>query len=102
MKKLTVIVLLIAGDLFHSDTVQSGAASAGAAETAGGGEAATGGAGTGAAASGPGPAGDASASETGPGDRLGGPPAGYANDPSVYRSPVTMGPGINVTDPRQC
>jgi hypothetical protein len=104
MRKLIVIMLATAGVAVAADTVfargggagggggagagaAAGAAAAGAAATSGDGAAA------GAGPGGPGAAGDDSAVETGPGDRLGGPAAGYANDPSLYRSPVTAWPG---------
>jgi hypothetical protein len=70
----------------------SGAA-AGAAGAAGAAAAGTAGAAGTGADSGSGAAGDSSAGETGPGDRLGGAAAGYANDPSVYRSPASAWPG---------
>ncbi len=103
MRKLIVTMLVTAGVAVSADAVLArGGGAGGAGGGAGAGAAAGAPAGAGdssgagaapAGPSGPGAAGDNSAAETGPGDRLGGPAAGYANDPSLYRSPVTAWPG---------
>jgi hypothetical protein len=98
MRNLIVIMLVTAGVVVYADAVLArggGAGGAGGGTGAGAPAGATSGDGAaaGAGPSGPGAAGDDSAAETGPGDRLGGPAAGYANDPSLYRSPVTAWPG---------
>lgn len=102
MKMVILIVLVMAGGVLHADAVfaRGGAGGGGApGGGTGGGPAGGGGAPAGggsvpgdtgtAAATGP----DSSALETGPGDRLGGPSAGYAGDPSIYHSPATAWPG---------
>jgi hypothetical protein len=99
MKTLIVTMLLAAGVVVYADAVfargggaggggGSGASGAGGAPGAAGAAAGTGGEG----AEGTGSPADNSAAETGPGDRLGGPAAGYANDPSIYRSPASAWP----------
>src|SRR6185369_6740821 len=82
MKKLIALMSLAGGVVIYAGVVFAGAA---AAST--GGEAATG------TSGGPGAGADSSTGETGPGDRLGGPAAGYTNDPSVYRSRASAWPG---------
>jgi len=94
MKQLMVMLVLAAGVVIYANAVFAGGAGSGGGSGAAAGTA--GAAGTGAdsgSTSGSGAASDSSAGETGPGDRLGGPAAGYANDPSVYRSPASAWPG---------
>jgi hypothetical protein len=120
MKTLIVIVLLMVGGVIHADAVFARGAGSGAGAAGAGAGAAAGAAGAGAAAgtpgpgaaagapaaadgeaapgdadaaSGPGAGGDSSTVETGPGDHLGGPAAGFAHDPSIYRSPSSAWPG---------
>ena len=101
MRQLIVSMLVAAGVVVYADAVVARSGGAGGAGGGAGAGAAAGGAagasGNGAAAAGPsggpGAAGDDSVVETGPGDRLGGPAAGYANDPLIHRSPVTAWPG---------
>jgi hypothetical protein len=98
MKMSMMVALMVSGVVLDAGAVGAGGGSGGAGASGTG--AAAAGAGEGAAAGkpggtagGPGAAGDTSVGETGPGDRLGGPPAGYTSDPSVYRSPASAWPG---------
>ena len=105
MRQLIVSMLVAAGVVVYADAVVARSGGAGGAGGGAGAGAAAGGAagagGTGAAAAGtsggPGAAGDDSVVETGPGDRLGGPAAGYANDPSIHRSPDGLAGRVRVS-----